>query len=171
MAKALQTRIRPTRRWHSLNGSEAVLNLILQQHVQTYPVETGRRTAVVWIEHNYHSSMNTMDHENRRSPPAPLKLRGNSRTKHGNIFISCSLLTIAAPSFFRCGRRFLATPSKLSRNQQLRVSLRGVGTVRASRVGIRGYNGNVVPERMPINRLSPDSDGIPEAVPIFKFPS
>ena len=120
-------------------------------------------------QHNYHSSMNTMDHENRRSPPAPLKLRGNYYALNTGTSLSRvpSSPLPPLPSFDAVDD--LATPRSYPETSSLGYSR---GVARFERVGSESEDtmGMLSPERMPINRLSPDSDGIPEAVPISNSP-
>ena len=118
---------------------------------------------------NYHSSINSMDHENRRSPPTPLKLRGNYYALNTGTSLSRvpSSPLPPLPSFDAVDD--LATPHSYPNTSSLGYSR---GVARFERVGSESDDtmGMLSPERMPINRLSPESDGIPDVIPVSNSP-
>ena len=118
-------------------------------------------------DRNYHSSSNTMDHENRRSPPTRLKLRGNYYALNTGTSLSRgpSSPLPPLPSFDSVDD--LATHSYP--DNSLGYS-RGVARFEPVRLESEDTMGMLSPERMPINRLSADSDGIPDVVPVSTSP-
>ena len=113
--------------------------------------------------------MNTMDHENRRSPPTPLKLRGNYYALNTGTSLSRvpSSPLPPLPSFDAVDD--LAIPHSYPDIGGLGYSR---GVARFERLGseLEDTMGMLSPESMPINRLSADSNGIPDVVPVSTSP-
>jgi len=106
-----------------------------------------------------------MDHDNRRSPPTPLKLRGNYYAL--NTATSMSRVPSSPlpplPSFDPVDD--LSTPNGYSDGEGGYPR----GVARFERVRTESDD-RLSPERIPINRLSASSDGIPEFLPISTSP-
>ena len=109
-----------------------------------------------------------MDHENRRSPPTPLKLRGNYYALNTGTSLSRvpSSPLPPLPSFDAVDD--LATPSY--RDSSSLGYSRGVARFERVTSESEDTMGMLSPERMPINRSSGESDGIPDVIPVSNSP-
>ena len=109
-----------------------------------------------------------MDHDNRRSPPTPLKLRGN----YYALNTATSLTRVPSsplpplPSFDPVDD--LPTPNNY-RDAEVGYT-RGVARFERVRTESEDVMQRLSPERIPINRLSGSSDGMTEFLPISTSP-
>ena len=112
---------------------------------------------------DHQQQSNAMDHDNRRSPPTPLKLRGNYYSLNSRV-PSSPLPPL--PSFD--GSDGLGSPNSRS-DGELSYS-RGVARFERVRSETEDTMGMLSPERTPINRISTDTDGVPDYFPVSLSP-